>query len=95
MDPFTRRIGFEVRTFRLQPWKLWLLVATGIALAAALAIVMAGLLLILVPAVLISGLVARLLLGSGGTPTRRKRQGPPVLEGHYEIVEPTAPRREI
>ena len=94
MDPFTRRIGFEVRTFRLQPWKLWLLVATGIALAVTLAIAMAGLLLILVPAVLISGLVARLLLGSGAARTPRKHEGPPVLEGRYEVVEPTARRRE-
>ena len=94
MDPFTRRIGFEVRTFRLQPWKLWLLVATGIALAVTLAVAMAGLLLILVPAVLVSGLVARLLLGSGAAPTPRKQEGPPVLEGRYEVVEPTARRRE-
>ncbi|MGD9510262.1 MAG: hypothetical protein AB7I59_01585 [Geminicoccaceae bacterium] len=88
MNPHTRRAGFDVRTFRLQPWKVWALAATGAALAITLAIAMAGLLLILVPVLLIAGLVGRLILGRSARPVR---PGPArdasVIEGQYEVIE--------
>jgi hypothetical protein len=89
MDPQFKRVGFDVRMVRLQPWKLWLLVATGGALALALAIAMAGLFLILVPLFLVGGLVARLLLGGGAKPGMRPQGGAPeVIEGRYEVLDP-------
>lgn len=88
MDPYTRRVGFDVRTFRLQPWKVWALAAIGAALAITLAIAVAGLLLVLVPALLIAGFVGRLVLGRGARPAR---PGPApdvsVIEGQYEVIE--------
>ncbi len=88
MDQDFRRLGFDVRTVRLQPWKVWLLAAVGGALALTLAIAVAGLFLILVPLFVIGGLVARLLL-RGGTPpaARRPHAGPEVIEGRYEVVD--------
>jgi hypothetical protein len=83
------RSGFDVRMFRLQPWKVWALAAVGAVLAVTVVVAMAGLLLILVPALLVGGLVARLLLGSGpkraAPPPRPGR--PEVLEGRYEVIE--------
>ena len=58
----TRNTGVSavnIRTIRLQPWKLWLLAAVGVAVALAFAIVAASLLVILVPVVLLGGLVAK------------------------------------
>jgi hypothetical protein len=86
MDPYTRRVGFDVRTFRLRPWKVWALAATGAALAVALAIAVAGLLLILVPALLIAGFVGRLILGRGAK-AARPASDPSVIEGQYEVIE--------
>ena len=86
MDPYTRRVGFDVRTFRLQPWKIWALAAIGAVLAIAVAIAMAGLLLVLVPALVIAGLVGRLILGRSAKPSRPT--GPPsVIDGQYEVIE--------
>ena len=88
-----RRVGYQIRTIRLQPWKLWLLAAIGAAVALTFAIVAAGLLVILVPVVLLGGLVAKLLLG-GAPPARRP---PPaqggVIEGNYEVIEDDGRRR--
>lgn len=86
MDPYARRIQFDMRTFRLSPWKLWALAATGAALAIAFTVALAGLLLVLVPAVLIGGFVARLLLGRGVAP-KRSDTGAGVIEGQYEVIE--------
>lgn len=88
MDPYTRRVGFDVRTFRLQPWKVWALAAVGAALAITLAIAMAGLLLILVPALVIGGFVGRLILGRGAKPVRpAPARDASVIEGQYEVIE--------
>lgn len=88
-----RRLGVNIRTIRLQPWKLWLLAAVGVAVALAFAIVAASLLVILVPVVLLGGLVAKLLLG-GASPVRGTppaRDG--VIEGHYEVIDQSGDRR--
>src|ERR671913_57367 len=98
MDERFRRAGFDIRMVRLQPWKVWLLVAVGGALALTLAIAVAGLMLILAPLFLLGGLVAKLLLGGGGGGGQRRpgaaRQAPPgVVEGRYEVLE-VSPERE-
>jgi hypothetical protein len=97
MDERFRRAGFDIRMVRLQPWKVWLLVAVGGALALTLAIAVAGLMLILVPLFLLGGLVAKLLLGGGDGGQRRPgtaRQTPPgVVEGRYEVLQ-VSPERE-
>jgi hypothetical protein len=83
-----RRLGFDVRMVRLQPWKMWLLAGVGGALALALAVAVAGLFLILVPVFLIGGLAARFLLRGAATPAGPRRgQGTQVIEGRYEVVE--------
>ena len=88
-----KRVGFDVRMVRLQPWKLWLLVAVGGALTLALAVAMAGLFLILVPLFLVGGLVARLLLRGGTTPAAgRPSEAPDVIEGRYEVLDPPRER---
>lgn len=87
MDPFARRLEFDMRTFRLSPWKVWALAATGIAVAVAFLVAMAGMLLVLVPALLIGGFVARLLVGRGAAPKRGRDAGPAVIEGQYEVIE--------
>jgi hypothetical protein len=87
MDQRYRRIGFDVRVVRLQPWKLWLLAAVGGALAVALAIAVAGLFLVLVPLFLLGGLVAKLVLGGASRPATRPPGTPEVIEGHYEVLD--------
>jgi hypothetical protein len=88
MDAYSRRIGFDVRTVRLQPWKVWALAAVGVALAVTLAIAMAGLLLILVPALLVAGFVGRLILGRGAKPVPpRPARDASVIEGQYEVIK--------
>lgn len=81
--------GFDIRMVRLQPWKVWLLAGIGGAIALTLAIVMAGLFLVLVPVVLVGGLVARLLLGGKAVPVppRRPSDAHDVIEGRYEVVD--------
>ena len=88
MDAYSRRIGFDMRTIRLQPWKIWALAIVGVALTVTLAIAMAGLLLILVPALLIAGFVGRLILGRGARSVPpRPAPGASVIEGQYEVIE--------
>lgn len=86
MDPYARRVQFDMRTVRLSPWKVWALAATGAAVAIAFMVAMAGMLLVLIPAVLIGGFVARLLLGRGRAP-KRSDAGTGVIEGQYEVIE--------
>ena len=88
-----RRLGFDVRTVRLQPWKVWLLAGVGGALALTLAVVMAGLFLILVPVVLVAGFAARLLLRGAAVPPAPARPSgrPEVIEGRYEVIEEREP----
>ena len=93
MDQGFKRVGFDVRMVRLQPWKLWLLAAVGGAMALALTVAVAGIFLILVPLFLLGGLVARFLLRGAATPVvRRPAAGSEVIEGHYEILEPPSRR---
>ena len=97
MDERFRRVGFDVRTVRLQPWKLWLLAGVGGALAVTLAIAVAGLFLILVPLFLVGGLVAKLLLGSGNGSVARpapRTERPGVIEGRYEVLDVTGNRQQ-
>jgi hypothetical protein len=94
MDQQFKRVGFDVRMVRLQPWKLWLLAVMGGALALALAVAVAGLFLILVPLFLVGGLLARLLLrGSAAPVTRRPSGAPEVIEGRYEVLDLRQDRR--
>jgi hypothetical protein len=82
-----RRLGWSVRTVRLQPWKLWLLAVVGVAVALSFIIVAAGLFAILVPMVLVGGLVAKLLLGSGNAVPRNPPGRSGVIEGRYEVID--------
>jgi hypothetical protein len=95
-DRFPRG-ALDVRMVRLQPWKVWLLVATGGALALALTVAVAGAMLLLVPLFLLAGLVAKLLLGSGRSRPPGPRAGrPDLIEGRYEVLDVSrepAPRR--
>ncbi len=88
MEERLYRSGLDVRLVRLQPWKVWLLAAVGVGLAVTLAIVVAGVFLILVPVLLIGGLIAKLVLGGARPPVARPRASgrPEVIEGHYEVV---------
>jgi hypothetical protein len=80
--------GLDVRVVRLQPWKIWLLVAVGAGLAVTLTVVVAGMFLILVPLFVLGGLVAKLLLGGGRAPVARPSDGrPDVIEGNYEVLD--------
>ena len=47
---------------------------------------MAGLLLVLVPALVIAGLVGRLILGRRAKPVRPTGH-PSVIDGQYEVIE--------
>ena len=86
-DRFLRG-GFDVRMVRLPPWKVWLLVATGGALALALTLAVAGAMLILVPLFLLAGFVAKLLLGGGRSRPQATRTGrPDLIEGRYEVLD--------
>ncbi|MFO1074306.1 MAG: hypothetical protein U1E17_16810 [Geminicoccaceae bacterium] len=89
MDKRFARNGFEFRSFGLQPWKVWALAIVGGAVLVTAMVALAGLMLVLVPVVLLAGLAARLLLGSGRGPmaARRAPQRPDVIEGRYEVVE--------
>ena len=87
MDERFLRGGFPFRVVRLQPWKVWALAAVGGALALAVMVAVAGLFLILVPVLLIGGLVAKLLLGTGGRQPPRRAGGVEVIEGRYEVVD--------
>jgi hypothetical protein len=95
-DRFPRG-AFDVRMIRLQPWKVWLLVAMGGTLALALTVAVAGAMLILVPLFLLAGFVAKLLLGGGRSRPQAPRAGrPDLIEGRYEVLEVSrepAPRR--
>jgi hypothetical protein len=95
-DRFPRG-ALDVRMVRLQPLKVWLLVATGGALALALTVAVAGAMLLLVPLFLLAGLVAKLLLGSGRSQPPGPRAGrPDLIEGRYEVLDVSrepAPRR--
>ena len=84
-----------MRMVRLQPWKLWLLMAVGAGVALALTVAVAGLFLILVPVVLIGGFVAKLVLRSSARGRRRdaSKAGPEVIEGHYQVIEVDRRRR--
>jgi hypothetical protein len=86
-DRFPRG-AFDVRMVRLQPWKVWLLVAMGGALALAVTVAVAGAMLILVPLFLLAGLVAKLLLGGGRSRPPEPRAGrPDLIEGRYEVLD--------
>jgi hypothetical protein len=87
MDQQYKRVGFDVRMVRLQPWKLWLLAAAGGAMALALAVAVAGLFLILVPLLVIGGLVVKLVLGAGSSSPTRAAGATGVIEGQYEVLD--------
>ncbi len=88
MEERLRIGGLEARVVRLQPWKVWLLVAIGAGLAVTLTVVVAGMFLILVPLFVIGGLVAKLLLSRGRPAAPTRTQGrPEVIEGQYEVLE--------
>jgi hypothetical protein len=95
-DRFPRG-AFDVRMVHLQPWKVWLLVAMGGALAFALTVAVAGAMLVFVPLFLLAGLVAKLLLGGGRSLPQAPRAGrPDLIEGRYEVLDVSrepAPRR--
>ena len=87
MEERLRSGGIGVRVVRLQPWKIWLLVAVGAGLAVTLTLLVAGMFLILVPLFLIGGLVAKLVLGTSRVPAAKPPAGrPDVIEGHYEVL---------
>lgn len=93
MNQQFRRVGYDARLIRLQPWKLWLLAAMGGALALTLAVVVAGMFLILVPLLVLGGFVARLLLRGSAAPASRRPSGTPdVIEGRYEVLDPPRDR---
>ena len=89
MDKRFARNGFEFRSIRLQPWKVWALAIVGGVLAVTVMAALAGLMLVLVPIFLVAGLAARLLLGAGRNPmaSRPAEPRPDVIEGRYEVVE--------
>lgn len=79
--------GFGIRMIRLQPWKVWTLAAVGGAVTLAVIVALAGMALILVPVLLVSGLVAKLVLGTGARRPKPAAGRPDVIEGRYEVVE--------
>ena len=95
MDPFTGRMRLDARVIRLTPWKLWTLVAVGGGITVALAIAVAGLLLILIPVLLGAGLIGRFLLGRPPTPPTRPRHAGDVIDGEYEVLPATTERDRL
>ena len=94
MDGASRRSGIEMRMIRLQPWKLWLLMAVAAGIALALTVAVAGLFLILVPMVLIGGFIAKLVLRSSLRAGQNvSKAGPDVIEGQYQVIEVDRRRR--
>jgi hypothetical protein len=81
--------------FRAMPrWKIAALGVLGVALGVMLALLMAGLFIVLIPVLLIGGIAARFLMG----PARHKQPPAPpgaseatIIDGDYKIVEPSAP----
>lgn len=93
MEERLRIGGLDARVVRLQPWKVWLLVAVGAGLAVTLTVIVAGMFLILVPLFVLGGLLAKLLLGGGRPSAPSRAHGrPEVIEGQYEVLE--ASRRQ-
>ena len=78
MEERFRSGGIDMRVVRLQPWKVWLLVAVGAGLAVTVTLLVAGMFLILVPLFLIGGLVAKLVLGGTGCLQPSHVQGGPT-----------------
>lgn len=88
MEERLRIGGLDARVVRLQPWKVWLLVAIGAGLAVTLTVVVAGMFLILVPLFVLGGLVAKLVLGGSRPSAPKQHHGrPEVIEGHYEVLD--------
>jgi hypothetical protein len=79
--------GFDIRMVRLQPWKVWTLAVVGGAVTLAVIVALAGMALILVPILLVSGLVAKLVLGTSARRPKPTAGRPEVIEGRYEVVE--------
>jgi hypothetical protein len=79
--------GFDIRMVRLQPWKVWALAVVGGAVILAVIVALAGMALILVPVLLVSGLVAKLVLGTSARRPKPTAGSPDVIEGRYEVVE--------
>lgn len=92
MEERLRIGGLDARVVRLQPWKIWLLVAVGAGLAVTLTVVVAGMFLILVPLFVLGGLVAKLVLGGIRPTPPKERQGrAEVIEGRYEVLDVDRP----
>jgi hypothetical protein len=70
------------RAFRLPKWQLAVLLVAAIAIGIAVAIVATGVFLIALPVAALVALGYRLFGGA-----RRRRAGPDVIEGEYEVVE--------
>jgi hypothetical protein len=77
----------------LLSWRGILALAIGGALVIATLVAAAGLFVLLLPLFLIIGFVGRFMLGRKPKEPAARPEHRPVLEGHYEIVEPEEERR--
>ncbi|KZE28387.1 hypothetical protein AVW15_06160 [Chelatococcus daeguensis] len=85
MQGYDPRFGPQMRIVRLSRWQLWLAAAVGLALVVTLAIVAAGVFLVVLPVVVVAGLGYHLWMKWRGQ-RPGGRAGDMVIDAEYSIV---------
>jgi hypothetical protein len=85
MQGYDPRFGPQMRIVRLSRWQLWLAAAVGLALVVTLAIVAAGVFLVVLPVVVVAGLGYHLWMKWRGQ-RPEGRAGDMVIDAEYSIV---------
>lgn len=78
------RQQFEFRVVRISPWQIWLGIIASMLLLTALAILTAGLFLIIAPAVFLAALIYRI---ANGPVRQAPQEGPKVIDAQYTVVD--------
>jgi hypothetical protein len=82
-----QRIHFQA--VRISPWKFWIAVIFTLALATAIAVLAAGLLLVLAPVMLIAALIYRIMAPAAPRP---EAGDPHVIDAQYTVIDEGSPR---
>lgn len=85
MQGYDPRFGPQIQILRLSRWQLWLAAAVGLALVVTLAIVAAGVFLVVLPVVVVAGLGYHLWMKWRG-PRPAGRADDMVIDAEYTIV---------
>ena len=78
------RQKFHFQAVRISPWKFWLAAVFTVALVTAIAILMAGLLLVLAPVALIAALIYRVMSPTAPPPGAGD---PHVIDAQYTVID--------